>query len=252
MSGILGWFAGMASLLAVAAGGAAAEEATIAVAGNFAGPAQEIAERYQAVSGHEIRLSAGATGALYAQIRKGAPYDAFLAADRLRPELLVGSGDAVQGSQFTYAVGRLVLWGRDATLLEGGGEAALRRGAFRHLAIANPKLAPYGAAAEQALSALGLLDWLSDKLVRGQSIGQAYQFVASGNAALGLVALSQVSENAAGARWIVPESLHDPIRQDAVLLRRGADNPAAAGFLMFLRSDDVKTMLDGFGYGAGS
>ena len=170
----------------------------------------------------------------------------------MRPELLVGSGDAVQGSQFTYAVGRLVLWGRDATLLEGGGEAALRRGAFRHLAIANPKLAPYGAAAEQALSALGLLDGLSDKLVRGQSIGQAYQFVASGNAALGLVALSQVSENAAGARWIVPESLHDPIRQDAVLLRRGADNPAAAGFLMFLRSDDVKTMLDGFGYGAGS
>lgn len=255
MSRIFGWCAGAAWMLAAIGSFAAcavAGQATVAVAGNFAEPARIIAERFHAASGHEIRLSAGSTGALYAQIRKGAPYDAFLAADQERPGLLVGSGDAAHGSQFTYAIGRLVLWSRDPGFLEGGGEATLRRGAFRHLAIANPKLAPYGAAAVQVLSALGVLEQVSGKLVQGQNVGQVYQFVASGSAPLGLVALSQVSGKFEGARWVVPDSLHDPIRQDAVLLRHGAANSAAADFLAFLRSDGVKSMLETFGYGAGS
>ena len=242
---------GFAILLQVAVfdAEAAAARATVAVAGNFARPARALADRFQAVTAHEIRLINGSTGGLFAQIVHGSPVDAFLAADQARPRALIRQGLGVAGSRFTYAVGGLVLWGRNLRIRDGAG--LLRRGEFDHLAIANPKLAPYGVAALAVLRRLGVLAALTDKLVYGQNIAQAFQFVATGNAALGLVARAQMGARETGTYWTVPAALHDPIRQDAVLLRRGRDNTAALAFLVFLRGGAAGSILKSFGYGGG-
>ena len=236
--------AGMAAL----GGEAVAARATVAVAGNFVLPARALSERFQAATGHEIRLINGSTGGLFAQIMQGAPVDIFLAADRARPQILDERGLGVAGSRFTYAVGRLVLWGRKLRIRDGDGAATLRGGGFARLAIANPKLAPYGAAAQTVLRRLGVLAALSGKLVYGQNIAQTFQFVATGNAPLGLVALSQMKQHKTGRFWTVPARLHDPIRQDAVLLRRGRDNAAAVEFMQFLRGAAARPILESFGY----
>lgn len=223
-----------------------AAEATVAAATNFVPALQLLADRYQAESGHRLKLVPGSTGKLYAQIRHGAPFDVFLAADEERPRLLEADGGAVAGSRFTYAEGRLVL------IRAGGGPvdfARLMDGGFRKLALANPKLAPYGAAAEQALRHAGAWEQVAARLVYGENIGQAYTLVATGNADAGLVALSQVKgTEPPPAHWLVPADWHRPIRQDAVLVQRGAGNAAAEGFLTYLRSEAARELIRDFGY----
>jgi molybdate transport system substrate-binding protein len=240
------------ALTAGTCGAAQAEEAIVAIAANFAEPMERLQAMFEEESGHTLTLVIGSTGKLYAQITNGAPFDVLLAADQERPARLVEEDQAVADSRFTYAVGRLALWSADPGLIGGGrGEAVLGGGDFGHLAIANPELAPYGKAAQQTLEALGLWDELSPKIVQGENIGQTFQMVATGNAELGFVALSYVlSERNAtpGSRWDVPVELHQPIRQDAVLLAHGADNPAAAGFLDFLRSPEAQAVIERFGY----
>ncbi len=228
----------------------AAGEVTVASASNFSATVKAVIARFRRQTGHRAVLSTGSTGTLYAQIRHGAPFDVFLAADARRPRLLDGQGGAVPGSRFTYALGRLVLWSSDPRRVTG--PEALRQGNFRRLAIANPRTAPYGLAAKQALEALGLWVPLKGRRVRGENIAQAYQFVASGNAELGFVALSQISgpnrvQN--GSRWLVPERLHEPLRQQAVLLERGRDNPAARAFLEFLQGPTARAVIRSYGYG---
>lgn len=237
-----------ALITAVLAGPAPAGEATVGVAANFAAPAKRIAAAFAAETGHRAKLAFGSTGKLYAQIAYGAPYHVFLAADSARPEKAEREGLAVPGSRFTYAVGRLVLYSRDPAQVDSEGRI-LARGRFARLAVGNPKTAPYGAAAVAALKALGLYENLKPKLVFGESIGQTHQFVATGNAPLGFVARAQVVGHADGSRWPVPESLHPPIRQDAVLLNRGAENAAARAFLEFLRGDTALAILAEYGYG---
>jgi molybdate transport system substrate-binding protein len=244
----LALLAGLA-LPAPAAGG----EATVAVAANFAEVVERLEERYERATGHALTVAIGSTGKLYAQIANGAPFDVFLAADQARPERLEEEGLAVPASRFTYATGRLTLWSREPGRVGSDGAATLEEGDFRLLAIANPELAPYGAAARQALERLGLWQGLSGKLVMGETIGQAYAMVASGNAELGFVALSYVvspRNDAPGSRWDVPADLYAPIRQDAVLLRRAAGNAAARGFLDFLRSREAKDLVEAYGYAA--
>lgn len=241
----------LAALWMVAGAGAAlADSARVAVAANFAEPLEHILRSFQS-TGHVVSASAGSTGQLYALIRNGAPFDVLLAADSAAPERLEREGLAVQGTRFTYAVGKLVLYSADPLRIGEDGAAALR-GAFRKLAIANPDLAPYGGAARQVLAALGLWEALRPRLVLGQNIGQTFQFVATGNAELGFVALSQLAgagAPAGGSRWIVPESLYRPIAQDAVLLRRGASNAAARAFLASLRSPEAREIIAAYGYG---
>lgn len=237
--------------LSLAAAPAAAAEALIAVATNFAGAMAELEAAFERESPHRIRVSTGATGTLYAQATHGAPYDILMAADRTRPERLEAAGLAVPGSRRTYAVGRLVLWSTEPDRVPREGVDALRAGDFRRLAIANPELAPYGFAAREALRALGLYDALRDRIVMGENIGQAHAMVATGNAEIGLVALSQLTGSGAataGSRWAVPETLHVPIRQDLVLLRRGAGNAAARAFLEFLETSDARRILVAAGY----
>ena len=231
---------------------ALADEALVAVAANFADAMSRLKERFEAGTPHTLRISTGSTGKLYAQIVSGAPFDVLLAADQVRPERLETEGLTVPGSRFTYATGTIALWSKDPDRIGVDGAAVLRRGDFRRLAIANPKLAPYGAAARQALEALGVWETLRDRIVMGENIGQTHAMVATGNAELGLVALSQLErpgQSSGGSRWIVPDSLYDPIRQDAVLLSRAADNPAARALLDFLRRDDVRTAIRSMGYG---
>jgi len=231
-------------------GSAAADTARVAVAANFAEPMQELAKLF-AAGGHEVVASAGSTGQFYAQITNGAPFDVLLSADRATPERLEGEGFAVNGTRFTYAIGKLALYSAEANRVGADGPAALR-GDFRKLAIANPELAPYGLAAQQALTALGLWEALRPKLVLGQNIGQTFQFVATGNAELGFVALSQVAgpnTPKGGSRWEVPQSLYRPIEQDAALLQRGAANPAARAFLDFLRGQRARELIATYGYG---
>ena len=240
---LVGW-------LCIWSGSAAADTARVAVAANFAEPMQALAKLF-AAGGHEVVASAGSTGQFYAQIKNGAPFDALLSADRATPERLEAEGFATTGTRFTYAIGKLALYSAEANRIGADGPAALR-GDFRKLAIANPELAPYGLAAQQALTALGLWEALRPKLVLGQNIGQTFQFVATGNAELGFVALSQVAgPNApkSGSRWETPQSLYRPIAQDAVLLQRGAANPAARAFLDFLRGDRAREMIASYGYG---
>ena len=227
-----------------------AAEVRVAVAANFATPLKTLATKFEAESGHKLRLSAGATGKLYAQIKSGAPFDILLAADDVTPARLEKEGDAVTGSRFTYATGQLVLWSAQTHVVDAQGDV-LKTGNFKHLALAAPHLAPYGAAAVQSLTQLGLLTALTPRFVQGESIGQTYSFVASGNAELGFIALSQVYENGKithGSGWIVPAQLHHPLCQDAVLLTRALHNPAATAFLTFLKSDKTRALIRSFGY----
>ena len=195
-------------------------------------------------------LSSGATGKFYAQIKSGAPFEVFLSADDETPARLEAEGATVSGSRFTYATGRLVLWSPRAGVVDARGDV-LRANAFRNIAIAAPKLAPYGAAAVQTLERLGLLAAIEPKFVQGESIGQTFNFVSSGNAELGFIALSQVFENGqlkSGSGWVVPATLHSPLRQDAVQLARSKDNPAAAALMQYLKTDRVRAMIRAYGY----
>lgn len=234
--------------LSLPAAPAAAAEALVAVAANFAGAMAALEAAFESGGPHRIRVSTGATGTLYAQATHGAPYDILMAADRARPERLEAVGLAVPGSRRTYAAGRLVLWSAEADRVAADGVQTLRAGDFRRLAIANPELAPYGSAAREALRALGLYDVLRDRIVMGENIGQAYAMVATGSAEIGLVAFSQLMGRDAGSRWRVPERLHAPIRQDLVLLRRGANSAAARAFLEFLETSDARRILVAAGY----
>lgn len=235
--------------LLIGIGSAVAREVRVAAAANVTEAAREIGAGFDALSGHRAVFSFASTGQLFTQIAQGAPFDVFLAADRERPARAVASGLAVAGSRFTYARGRLALYSRDDDRVTG--PRTLRAGGFTRLALANPDTAPYGAAAIQVLSALDLLDGVRDRLVRGASIAQTYQFVATGNAELGFVAAAQIAGHGAGSRWMVPQTLHDPIEQDAVLLALGADNPAATAFLAYLRGPEAAAVLTRFGYGPG-
>ncbi len=238
----------------LAAAGAGAEEALVAVAANFAAPMARIATAFTAATGHAVRLSLGATGKFHAQIVSGAPFDVLLAADDETPRKLLAAGHAVAGSSFTYAIGRLVLWSAQPGLVDDQG-AVLAGPRWRHLAIANPKVAPYGAAAMEVLRARGLEAATAGRIVTGESIAQAYQFVATGNAELGFVALSQVlmpdrpDRPATGSMWRVPPELHRPIRQDAVLLKAGEKNPAAVALLAFLKGPQARALIAAYGYG---
>ena len=225
-----------------------AETALIAVAANFAKPSERLIQAFAAGTDHDIEVSTGSTGALAAQIRNGAPFMAFLAADEERPKQLEAEGLAVAGTRFTYAVGRLVLWGPDPRWIALDPATSLANPELKHLAIANPKVAPYGRAAEETLTALGLWDAIQPKLVRGEDVAQTYQFVASGNAELGFVGLSQVIDRS-GSRWEVPQDLYAPIRQQAVLLAPGKGNEAAKAFLDFLRSAPAREIVRSMGYG---
>ena len=229
---------------------ALADEVLAAVAANFAAPIELIAQDFERASGHRLQVSLGASGALYAQIRYGAPFEVMLSADDAIPWRLVDEGLAVPDSRFTYARGRLVLWSADPDRLDGS-DRALREGRFSRLAIANPRVAPYGMAASSVLDGLNMAFDDTHTLLQGESISQTYQFVATGNAELGFVALSQVWQDGklrAGSAWIVPQTLHPAIDQDAVLLERGRDRPAARAFLAFLRSDAARTRIAAFGY----
>jgi molybdate transport system substrate-binding protein len=228
-----------------------AAEVQVAVAANFAAPLARIGEAFTAATGHTLKVSSGATGKFYAQVVAGAPFQVLVAADDTTPKKLVAEGHAVAGSSFTYAIGKLVLWSAQPGFVDAQG-AVLASDKVRHLAIANPKVAPYGAAALQVLRARGLQDTLATKLVTGESIAQAYQFVTTGNAEVGFVALSQVlvpGKPPAGSWWLVPQSLYAEIRQDAVLLKAGEKNPAARALLEFLKSDAARQTIRDFGYG---
>lgn len=222
-------------------------DAGIAVAANFTAPAKEIAALYQSRSGRSLDLSFGASGQFYTQISQGAPFDAFLCADDERTRKAMQEGLAVPGSEFTYAVGKLVLWSADTALVDPDG-AVLREGNFAKLAVANPKTAPYGVAAMETLKALGLGDALQAKIVQGANISQTYQFVLTRNAELGFVAYSQVIDQKTGSRWMVPEKLHAPIVQNAVLLKRGTNNLAAKVFLTFLKGAEAAAVIRRYGY----
>ena len=230
--------------------GARAEPVRVAVAANFAAPLQRIAAEFKRDTGHKALVSVGATGKFYAQISQGAPFDVFLSADDETPARLVAEGAALADSRFTYALGRLVLWSAQPGYVDEQG-AVLKRGAFRHLALANPKTAPYGAAAVEVLQSMGLLDELRPRFVQGENIAQTHQFVASGNAELGFVARSQVWKDGRvtdGSAWRVPASLHAPIRQDAVLLTAARNNAAALALLRYLKSAKARALIAGFGY----
>jgi molybdate transport system substrate-binding protein len=236
--------------LSLWSGSAAADTVRVAVAANFAEPMQALAKLF-AAGGHAAVASTGSTGQFYAQIKNGAPFDVLLSADRATPEKLEAEGFAAPGTRFTYAIGRLALYSAEPNRIGADGRAALR-GEFRKLAIANPELAPYGVAAQEALTALGLWEALRPKLVLGQNVGQTFQFVASGNAELGFVALSQIAGPNApkgGSTWEVPLSLYRPIEQDAVLLRRAESNPAARALLEFLRAPRARELIASYGYG---
>lgn len=230
---------------------ARADEALVAVATNFAEVMERLERDFERDSGHELTVVSGSTGKLYAQITNGAPFDVFLAADRERPRLLEEQGLAVDASRFTYAVGCLVLWSPIAGRVAPDGAETLRHGDFRKLAMANPALAPYGAAARETLEKLGLYEQLRGRLVIGENIGQAFAMVATGNAELGFVALSYVMSarnEMPGSRWDVPQEYYAPIRQDTVLLERGAGNDAAAALLRWLKEDEARAIVERFGY----
>jgi molybdate transport system substrate-binding protein len=229
---------------------AVAAEVNVAVAANFTAPMQKIAVDFEKDTGHKAQLVFGATGKFYAQIKNGAPFEVLLAADDETPTKLQNEGLAVSGSRFTYAIGQLVLWSAKPGYVDDKGEV-LKQGVFEHLSIANPKLAPYGAAAIETLKQLGLLGSVEGKFVQGENIAQTYQFVSSGNAELGFVAMSQVYEDGnlkSGSAWIVPSKLHSPIRQDAVVLTNGKGNPAAAALVKYLKTDKARAVIKSYGY----
>jgi len=226
---------------------AQAAEVKVAVAANFTDPSKEIAALFEKASGHKLALSFGATGQFYAQITQGAPFEAFLAADKATPAKAVAEGHAIKGTEFTYALGKLVLFSKTTGLVTG--EDTLKQGKFAKIAIANPGAAPYGAAAVETMKALNIYDTLQPKIVQGQNIAQTFQFIDTGNAELGFVALAQVAFVTGGSRWVVPGKLHAPILQDAVLLKPGADSAAANAFLAFLKGKEAIAVIEKFGYG---
>ena len=231
---------------------ARADVVQVAVAANFTAPARALAEVFARTTGHEAKLSFGATGAFYTQIKNGAPFDVLLAADNERPARLEKEGDTVAGSRFTYATGQLVLWSAKPGFVDDQG-AVLKGGHFGKIAIANPKNAPYGAAAVEAMEKLGLAATLQPKLVTGESIGQTFNFIATGNAELGFVALAQVLEGGklkSGSMWVVPAQYHAPIIQDAVILNRAASNPAAKAWMELLKTPQSKALIRSYGYEA--
>jgi len=228
------------------------EEVRVAVAANFLATFQTVAKKFEQETGHEVLVSPGSSGKLYVQIQNGAPFDLFFSADSRRPELLEGERLTVSGSRFTYAVGRLTLWSADPLLITADGKTVLEQGKFEYLAIANPKTAPYGQAAVQTLKALKLWKTLEGRLVQGENIGQAFQFAFTQNAQLGFVALSQVLDpkmNNMGTRWDVPPHLHAPLTQQAVLLQRGKQNPAAKTFMDFMKGNAAQAIIEQYGYG---
>ncbi|MBZ0106342.1 MAG: molybdate ABC transporter substrate-binding protein [Sulfuricella denitrificans] len=229
---------------------AAADTVQVAVASNFATPMARIAAEFQRDTGHQLLISSGSSGKFYAQIASGAPFEVFLSADDEIPLRLEKEGLAVTGSRVTYAIGKLVLWSPRPGYVDGKGEI-MRSGSFARLSIANPKTAPYGAAAREAMERQSVWQMLQPRLVQGESIAQAYQFVASGNAELGFVALSQVrNENGEvrGSMWLVPQALFTPIRQDGALLLKGKGKAAAGQFLAYLRSPKATAIIQSFGY----
>ena len=228
-----------------------AGEVTVAVASNFLNPFKQLVPVFQKQSGHTVRTVSGSTGKLYAQILHGAPFEVFLAADSERPRLLEKNGQAVAETRFTYAQGKIILWSADPRRIPADGKSILHRRNFKHLALANPKTAPYGKAAYTTLKRLNLWESLSPAIVQGENIGQTFQFVATGNAEIGFVALSQIRDprlKIQGSRWFVPEHLYDAIDQDAVLLTRGQSQPAAKALLQFLKSDKTRKMIQSYGY----
>jgi molybdate transport system substrate-binding protein len=231
-----------------------AAEVQVAVAANFAAPLAQIAEGFTAATGHTLKVSAGATGKFYQQIVAGAPFEVLVAADDETPARLVKEGLAVAGTPYTYAIGKLALWSAQPGFVDGQG-AVLAAGKFSHLAIANPKIAPYGQAGLAVLKARGLTEALTPKIVTAETISQAYQFVYSGNAELGFVALSQLlvpGKPVGGSYWLVPPALYGEIRQDAVLLKAGAANPAATALLAWLKTEPAKAVIQIYGYGHAS
>ncbi|SDW63073.1 molybdate transport system substrate-binding protein [Pseudomonas syringae] len=238
------------ALTALATSSAFADEVQVAVAANFTAPIQAIAKDFEKDTGHTLVAAFGATGQIYTQIKNGAPFEVFLSADDTTPAKLEQEGDTVKGSRFTYAVGTLALWSAKEGFVDNKGEV-LKANQYQHLSIANPKTAPYGLAATQVLSKLGLTEATQTKLVEGQSITQAYQFVSTGNAELGFVALSQVYKDGkltSGSAWIVPDSLHDPIKQDAVILTKGKDSVAAKALVEYLKGPKAAAIIKSFGY----
>ena len=229
---------------------ASADEVQIAVAANFTAPMQQIAVQFEKDTGHKASPAFGATGKFYAQIANGAPFEVLLSADDETPARLEKEGLAVAGTRFTYATGKLLLWSANPDLVDARGEV-LKTGNFRHLALANPKTAPYGTAAVEAMTRLGVLPALQSRFVQGENSSQVYQFIVTGNAELGFVALSQVVKDgkiASGSAWSVAANLYDPIRQDAVLLGKGKDKPAATALLAYLKGDKARAIIKSFGY----
>jgi molybdate transport system substrate-binding protein len=227
-------------------GTAQAAQTNVAVAANFTDAAKEIAAAFKAKTGHDAVLSFGSSGQLYTQITQDAPFQIMLSADDERPRKAIEDGFGVADSRFTYAIGKLVLWSRSPGMVKDG--ETLKAASFAKLSIANPTAAPYGTAAIETMKALGVYDALQPKIVQGNSIAPAFQFVETGNAELGFIALSQLAGNDGGSRWLVPQDLYKPIRQDAVLLKKGADNEAATAFLTFLKGPEATAIIEKFGY----
>jgi len=231
---------------------AQAEELRVAVAANFTAPMKQIAADFTAETGQEVKLSFGSTGKFYSQIVNGAPFEVLLAADDATPKKLLAEGQAIAGTAYTYAMGKLVLWSPKAGLVDDQGKVLSDPSKFAHLSIANPKLAPYGQAAMEAIESRGLTAALTPKLVTAESIAQAYQFASTGNAELGFVAMSQVSvpgKPAEGSMWVVPSALYKPIRQDAVLLKLGEGNTVAQKLLSYLKGPKARAVIESYGYG---
>ncbi|MEQ1557623.1 MAG: molybdate ABC transporter substrate-binding protein [Methyloglobulus sp.] len=223
----------------------------VAVASNFTKPMTEIAEAFEKATGHSANLAFGSSGKFVAQLENGGPFEVFLSADTSNPVKLEKSGLAVDGSRFTYAIGKLVLWSSQVNYVDAQGQV-LSTGSFKHLALADPKLAPYGAAAMEVMKNLNVQDKLQLLFVLGENIAQTYQFISTGNAELGFIALSQVigkdGKITEGSGWIVPSNLHNPILQDAILLKKGAENPAAPALLKFLKSPEAQAIISKYGY----
>ena len=237
-------------LLALVASSAHSAEVQVAVAANFTGPMEKIVPAFELATGHKAIVAYGTVGKFYSQINSGAPFDVLVSADEKTPDRLAKDGLAIADSRFTYAVGKLVLWSTKPGFIDDKGEV-LKRQAFQHLAIASPKLAVYGAAAVEVMQKLELYGILAPKLVQGENITQTYQFVATGNAELGFVALSQIYKDGqytAGSYWIIPPELYPPLKQDAVLLNRGKGNPAAEALLTYLQSETAKGIIRSYGY----
>jgi molybdate transport system substrate-binding protein len=240
---------GLLASLLLAALPAQADDISVAVAANFTAPMKLIATEFEKDSGHKVVASFGSTGKFYAQIKNGAPFEMLLAADDETPAKLMKETVGISGSQFTYAIGKLVLWSAKPGLVDGAG-AVLKKGDFAHLSLADPKLAPYGAAGVETLKALGSYEAMAPRIVTAENITQAYQFISSGNAELGFVALSQVLKDGKieGSSWLVPANLYTPIRQDAVMLAPGKGKPAAEALMKYLKGDKAKAIIKSFGY----